>query len=110
MALEMVQEAKGIDMKPGVPLQIRVGIHTGPVIAGVIGEKRLQYSVWGDAVNTASRMETYGIPGKVHASISAYNRLKHAFDFEDRGTFDIKGKGLMHTFLLSGRKSPNKSL
>ena len=85
-------------------LSVRLGVHTGPVVAGVIGNHKFSYDLWGDTVNTASRMESHGVPGRVHVSAAVEERLRGGrFTFESRGTIDIKGKGPMATFLLSRR-------
>ena len=84
----------------GVDLRARVGIHTGPVIAGVIGSHKFIYDVWGDTVNTASRMETFGAAGRVHVSAETREVLGDAFVFEPRGPMEIKGKGVMDTYFL----------
>jgi class 3 adenylate cyclase len=86
-------------------LQVRIGVHTGPVIAGVIGKKKFIYDVWGDTVNTASRMESHGVPGAIHVSEATFEETKGIFDFESRGTITVKGKGEMKTHILLGRSA-----
>lgn len=86
------------------PLSLRIGINTGPVIAGVIGSKKFIYDLWGDAVNTASRMESHSLPGCIQVTEATYQRLKHKYTFEKRGTLPIKGKGEMVTYWLKGLK------
>jgi len=86
------------------PIDIRIGINTGAVVAGVIGQKKFIYDLWGDAVNTASRMESHGIPGSIQVSASTYELLQNDYIFEDRGVISVKGKGEMKTYLLVGRK------
>jgi class 3 adenylate cyclase len=82
-------------------LQLRIGIHTGgPIVAGVLGTHKIAFDVWGDAVNTAKRMETYGLPGRVHVSAATRQALGNAFRFEPRGALDVKGKGPMDTYFL----------
>lgn len=84
--------------------QIRVGIHIGNAVAGVIGIEKISYDIWGDSVNTASRMESHSVPNKIHTSREVYDRLKDKFVFEERGEIDIKGKGKMNTYFLTGKR------
>ncbi|MEM6254697.1 MAG: adenylate/guanylate cyclase domain-containing protein [Cyanobacteria bacterium P01_D01_bin.156] len=91
-----------IDMQAAVKehgLQLRIGINTGPVVAGVIGKKKFSYDLWGDAVNIASRMESHGVEDRIQVSADTYELLKDKFLFEDRGCIDVKGRGRMHTYL-----------
>lgn len=83
---------------------VRIGIHSGPVVAGVIGVHRLHYDVWGDTVNIASRMQSHGIPGAIQISASTQQLLGEEFDTERRGTVEIKGKGPMTTYILRGQR------
>ena len=78
-------------------------MHTVPAVAGVIGIKKFSYDIWGDAVNTASRMESHGLPGQIQVTVSTYEILKDKFVFEKRGIIDVKGKGEMRTFFLKGK-------
>ncbi|MCT7988198.1 adenylate/guanylate cyclase domain-containing protein [Laspinema olomoucense] len=102
MALEMQSSIAQFQSRYGPTVQIRIGINTGPVVAGVIGVKKFSYDLWGDAVNVASRMESSGIPGKIQVTETVYERLKHQFHFEQRGTVDVKGRGKMMTYWLVG--------
>lgn len=88
----------------GQKLQFRIGIDTGPVVAGVIGEKRFLYDLWGDVVNTASRMESNGMPGAIHTTKNVFDRMDGKFLFEERGWVEIKGKGRMRTYLCMDMK------
>ena len=104
LALDMIEVAKltiGPDAKP---VQLRVGIHTGPLIAGVIGQSRFLYDLWGDTVNVASRMESLGEAGRIQVTEDVYRRLRGNYDFERRGEIDVKGKGSMATWYLTGRQ------
>lgn len=85
---------------------MRVGIHTGPVVAGVVGVKKFQYDIWGDTVNIASRMESAGSVGKVNISVATYNQIKNdaTFNCVSRGKIKAKGKGEMEMFFVSNAK------
>jgi adenylate cyclase len=85
-------------------IQLRIGIDIGPVVAGVIGRRKFIYDLWGDTVNTASRMETHGIPGAIQVTERFRERLAAEFEFADRGPVEVKGKGPMRTYLLVGPK------
>ena len=87
----------------GPPWRIRVGIHNGPVVAGVIGTSKFVYDLWGDAVNVASRLEASSEPGRIQVSASIVAAARGAFAFEPRGMIDLKGKGSTPTFFLLGR-------
>jgi class 3 adenylate cyclase len=86
-------------------LDLRVGMHTGPAVAGVIGIKKFIYDVWGDTVNTASRLESHGVPGRIQVSRPTYERLRDRYEFEPRGEVDLKGKGRVETWLVVGRSA-----
>ena len=102
LALDMQSIVAPITMD-GKPLQVRIGFHSGPVVAGVIGIRKFSYDVWGDAVNLASRLESTGVPGKIHVSEYCYKKLNHRFSFEKRGEIDVKGIGKICTYFLTGR-------
>jgi guanylate cyclase len=89
----------------GRQLQFRVGINSGPVIAGIVGQKRFLYDLWGDAVNLASRMESHGTPGAVQVTKATYDRVGETFVCEAQGVADIKGKGPMPVWHVVGRRS-----
>ncbi len=105
MALDMQAAIEHFNAEHLTELNLRVGINTGPVVAGVIGIKKFTYDLWGDAVNTASRMESHGIPGKIQVSETTYHLLQNKYNFEERGLLEIKGKGEMKTYFLTGRNS-----
>jgi urea transport system substrate-binding protein len=88
----------------GKPFDLRIGINTGPVVAGVIGMKKFAYDLWGDAVNVASRMESHGVAGSIQVTEATYERLKDRYVFERRGAIEVKGKGEMITYWLKARK------
>jgi class 3 adenylate cyclase len=104
MALDMQQTIRQFQTKFHRPMSLRIGINTGSVVAGVIGQKKFSYDLWGDAVNLASRMESQGEPGKIQVSEMTYVRLRDQFHFTCRGVILIKGKGQMVTYWLEGRK------
>ena len=96
--LKALQRINGTDEND--PLQIRIGIHTGPVVAGVIGHHKFIYDVWGDTVNVASRLEATSLPDRIQMSDATRRILADRYDFEPRGPIDLKGKGRTEAFLL----------
>ncbi|KAL3791836.1 hypothetical protein ACHAWO_013669 [Cyclotella atomus] len=119
LAIDMFKELKTINSKYNLQFELRVGVHRGPVVAGVLGLKRFTYDVWGDSVNfltfyyakyskTASRMESNGVPNRIHISSEMHECVRHMsqFDFECCGKRQIKGKGEMTTYIAKARKSP----
>jgi len=102
-ALEVQPIIDNYNAKNGQHLKVRIGIHTGPVVAGVIGVQKFSYDLWGDTVNTASHMESNGIAGEIQVSEDVYNELKDHYYLVKRGEVQIKGKGIMNTYLLKGR-------
>lgn len=102
MALQMGNVVAEVGPRYGQALQLRIGIDSGPVIAGVIGHRKYSYDLWGDTVNSASRMESHGLPGHIHVTERVALAAQGEYVFEARGPLDIKGKGSMHTYLLVG--------
>ena len=103
MALDMIEAMDRFNEHSRYKLQVRIGINTGAVVAGVIGKRKFLYDLWGDAVNTASRMESHGVAGRIQVTDSTRQRLSEPFMLEKRGVIDVKGKGEMHTWFLNGR-------
>ena len=103
MAFGMLEAMQVFSDEIGDAVQVRIGIHTGPVVAGVIGHQKLFYDVWGDTVNTASRMESHGAAGRIQVTAAARDALKDDYDFEPRGPVEIKGIGKVETWWLTGR-------
>ncbi|MGH2674825.1 MAG: adenylate/guanylate cyclase domain-containing protein [Actinomycetota bacterium] len=104
MALEMRDVCVRLGRSRGTPLAVRIGMDTGPVVAGVIGRSKFIYDLWGDAVNTASRMESHGVPGEIQVTARIYERLRERYEFRWRGMLEVKGKGAMEAYLLEGPK------
>ena len=104
MALAMRAALERISRETGHSLEVRIGLHTGAVVAGVIGKRKFIYDMWGDTVNTASRMESSGLPGEIQITRDLNELVSGAFVTEPRGTIKVKGKGEMETFLLKGAR------
>ena len=104
LALTIVADIHKFSLDGKTNCDIRIGIHAGPVIAGVIGSKKFSYDVWGDAVNTASRMESFSEPGKIQISEKFYDYIKNEYECEYRGQTEIKSKGAMNLYFLLGKK------
>jgi adenylate cyclase len=103
LALDIADAVAGLTDSRGRAVPLRIGMSSGPVVAGVVGSQRFFYDVWGDAVNVASRMESTVAVGRIQVPQLAYERLRSRFVFEERGDVEVKGKGIMHTWYLVGR-------
>ncbi len=104
MALEAIEQIRQLTADTEEKIDVRIGIHTGAVVAGVIGMRKFAYDLWGDTVNIASRMESSGEAGRVQCSDAVYTLLQDHFDFEERGMIEVKGKGMMKTYFILGEK------
>jgi len=103
LALDIANSVAGLTDSRGRAVPLRIGLASGPLVAGVVGSQRFFYDVWGDAVNVASRMESTAAVGRIQVPQPVYERLSNRFVFEERGDVDVKGKGVMHTWYLVGR-------
>lgn len=108
-ALALQEEIVRHDAPGQETFSLRIGINTGPVVAGVIGQTKFTYDVWGETVNTAWHMETYGAPGQIQVNATTYDRLRDKYLFENRGEFYVKEKGELRTYFLKGRKPARSS-
>ncbi|MGV0792204.1 adenylate/guanylate cyclase domain-containing protein [Mycolicibacterium sp. XJ1819] len=106
LALDMAEAVADLKDPQGQEVPLRIGLAAGPVVAGVVGSRKFFYDVWGDAVNVASRMESTDVEGRIQVPENVYQRLNHAYVFEERGIVDVKGKGAMRTYYLRGRREP----
>lgn len=106
LAIEMREAAMEWRDPRGRNVPVRIGISSGPVVAGVVGTRKFFYDVWGDAVNVAARMETTGAAGKIQVSPETFEHLREGFELQSRGEMEIKGKGRMQTWFLLHRKTP----
>ena len=109
MALDMIEALERFNERTSSSLQLRIGIATGGVVAGVIGRRLFLYDVWGDAVNIASRMESHGVAGRVQVSESTRRRLSQPFLLEERGALEVEGAGELQTWFLTGRGSAEQA-
>jgi adenylate cyclase len=104
LALDLSEAVRGLTDPKGRPVPVRIGLAAGPVVAGVVGARKFFYDVWGDAVNVASRMESTDVEGRIQVPHNVYERLRHAYLFEERGEIAVKGKGVMRTWYLVARR------
>ena len=104
--LKFIEKEKAEKIKNNIPyFEIRIGIHTGPVVAGIVGVKKFAYDIWGDTVNLASRMESSGQVGKLNISGSTYDLVKDKYTCTHRGKIDAKNKGMIDMYFVEGEKS-----
>lgn len=102
LALDMQTHFAAVPPVHGHRVDFRIGISSGPVVGGVIGTHKFQYDIWGDTVNTAARMESHGVPGRIHVSEATHRLIRDDFDTEARGAIEVKGKGSMQTWFVTG--------
>ena len=105
LALGMRDAVREIEAERSMGWRVRIGVHTGPAVAGVIGTRKFVYDVWGDTMNVASRLESAAEPGSVHVSEPVADAIRGSFSLEPRGLVELKGKGAVRTFVLSAREA-----
>jgi PAS domain S-box-containing protein len=110
MALQMIERCVEMNRHTARPVIMRIGINTGPVVAGVIGIRKFIYDLWGDTVNLASRMESHGVSGQIQVSEAVYEKLRGKYDFTPRGEIEVKGRGQQSVFLLRGRSDAREAI
>ena len=110
MALRLPALVDRLSEAHGVSLAVRIGIAGGPVMAGVIGADKFSYDVWGETVNLASRLESHGLPGEIQVTADVRDALDHAFVFEPRGPIEVKGIGIVETWLLKEERGPGQGV
>jgi class 3 adenylate cyclase len=101
-AIDALQALEDYHAVNGQQLSMRIGMHTGTVVAGIVGKQKYSYDLWGDVVNTASRLEGSGLPGRIQVTDVVRSRLSEEFQFESRGPVELKGKGMVDTWFLNG--------
>jgi class 3 adenylate cyclase len=106
---DFIENIKSSEVREITHFNIRIGIHTGPVVAGVVGIKKFAYDIWGDTVNIASRLESNSEPGKINISENTYHLIKDSFDCEYRGEIQAKNKGMMKMYYVNNKKQTTKT-
>jgi len=104
--VRMLQLARETGAERGIPLRLRIGVNSGPVVEGIIGRRKFIYDLWGDAVNLASRMESHGVPDAIQVTRPLFEKLQGRYPFEPRGTIEVKGKGSVETWILHPKDAP----
>jgi adenylate cyclase len=110
MAMAMIESMRTFNQRNRLTWQIRIGMHTGPLVAGIIGSKKFAYDLWGDTVNIASRLESHGEPGMIQVSETTQALLKPLFELKPRGYLELKNRGKMAAFMLAGRRAPTAGM
>lgn len=100
MSVRMIQISREFSAEQGISVRLRIGVNTGPVVAGIIGRRKFIYDLWGDTVNLASRMESHGVPDAVQVTRPVFEKMREKYAFEERGAIEVKGKGAIETWIL----------